>query len=126
MKNRNSEEDPTHFRFVSFTHSFRLSFKRKESSKKKKDKEAKEAAASAAATQSNGAPDSSGQPPSLMAMLGNSINPNLAQGSNNSLAPGSPSAGSLGPGGALPAKFIRATTVKTNTLSPYWNERFRL
>ena len=102
-----------------------MSFKRKESSKKKKDKEAKEAAAAAAA-HSNGASDSPGQPPSLISMLGNSINPNLAQGSANSLAPGSPGAGSLGPGGALPAKFIRATTVKTNTLSPYWNERFRL
>ncbi len=28
--------------------------------------------------------------------------------------------------GPLPAKFIRATTVKPNTLSPIWNERFRL
>ena len=28
--------------------------------------------------------------------------------------------------GALPAKFIRTTSVRPKTLSPVWNERFRL
>ena len=29
-------------------------------------------------------------------------------------------------GGALPAKFIRTTSVQPATLSPVWHERFRL
>ncbi len=85
---------------IFITCSFRISFRRKETSKKKKEKE-KEAAANAA--------DDGG---------GNSAGGNAD--------PAASSATELDATGRLPAKFIRATTVKQNTLDPVWNERFRL
>ncbi len=97
-------------------YSFRLSFKRKDGgSLKKKEREQQQTEAAKA----------------LFTGYNNNLNnTNNNVTSNNSAAatpaPGAGKAAGDKAVGPLPAKFIRATRVVPRTLSPQWNERFRL
>jgi len=101
-----------------FVSSFRLSFKRKDgNSLKRKEKELQqtEAAKSLFTGYNNNL---------------NNTNNNVLSNTNTTVMPATVPARNFTSGekvlGPLPAKFIKATRVVPRTLSPQWNERFRL
>ena len=105
-----------------FYFSFRLSFKRKEGSSRKREKEQQsEAARSLFTGYNNNNLNNNNLNNTLTTAL--STTPAIALTATQWATLSNGGEGSVSP---LPAKFIRATRVIPRSLTPQWNEKFRL